>query len=247
LKQLDDSGFFQVDVATSPLKGESLDKFNPKFKKYDVVVTTYDGDSWSARTKRNLENYVMKGGGLVVIHAANNAFADWEAYNKMVGIGSWGNRLASDGPALYIDDSGQVRSDTLHGAMAHHGPVHEYVVHNRQPNHPIMQDIPTQWMHTKDELYDRLRGPAENMQILATAFSEKQYEGTQRHEPVLVTVEFEKGRIFHSMMGHDRDALACVGFMTVFIRGCQWAAQREVLFDVPDDFPTERQSCARAY
>ena len=32
LRQLDDSGLFRVDISTSPMKGESLDKFNPKFK-----------------------------------------------------------------------------------------------------------------------------------------------------------------------------------------------------------------------
>ena len=30
------------------------------------------------------------------------------------------------------------------------------------------------WMHTKDELYQMLRGPAANMTILATAYADKE-------------------------------------------------------------------------
>jgi type 1 glutamine amidotransferase len=247
LKQLDDSGLFQVDVATSPLKGESLDKFNPKFKKYDVVVTTYDGDTWSMRTKRNLENYIMKGGGLVVVHAADNAFPDWEAYNLMIGLGGWGNRTETSGPYVYVDTTGEIKRDLSPGPAGHHGPRHKYVVENRMPEHPIMKDIPAKWLHTEDELYDHLRGPGANMEILATAFSDEKYEGTMRHEPILMTVSYEEGRIFHSAMGHSKEALCCVGFMTTFIRGCQWAAGKKVNFDVPDDFPTESASSAITY
>jgi type 1 glutamine amidotransferase len=247
LKQLDDSGLFQIDVATSPMKGESLDKFNPKFKDYDVVVSTYDGDTWSMRTKRNLEKFVASGGGLVIIHAADNAFPDWEAYNLMIGIGGWGNRTESAGPYVYIDKTGETKREMTPGPAGHHGPRHEYVVETRMPEHPIMKDIPARWLHTEDELYDQLRGPANNMEILATAYSSEEYEGTQRHEPILMTINYEDGRIFHTVMGHHKQAISCVGFMTTFIRGCQWVAKKEVAFEVPDDFPTENASQSRTY
>jgi hypothetical protein len=39
----------------------------------------------------------------------------------------------------------------------------------RNSKHPITQGMPLEWMHSKDELYDSLRGPAENAEILATA------------------------------------------------------------------------------
>lgn len=247
LKQLDDSGLFRIDLATSPMKGESLDKFNPKFKNYDVVVSTYDGDIWSMRTQKNLEKYVAGGGGFVVIHAANNAFSNWETYNTMIGLGGWGKRSETAGPYIYINKQGDITRDLSPGKGGHHGPKHEYVVENRAADHPIMKDIPTKWMHTEDELYDMLRGPGVNMEILATAYSSEKYDGTQRHEPILMSITYGDGRIFHTVMGHHTLALSCVGFMTTFIRGCEWAAKGKVSFEVPDDFPKESTISQRVY
>lgn len=247
LKQLDDSELFLIDIATSPMKGESLDKFNPKFKNYDVVVSTYDGDNWSMRTQRNLEKYISNGGGLVVIHAADNAFPEWEAYNTMIGLGGWGNRTEAAGPYMYINKKGDLIRDTSPGKGGHHGPKHEYVVETRATDHPIMKDLPAKWLHTEDELYDMLRGPAMKMEILATAYSSEKFDGTQRYEPILMTVKYGDGRVFHTVMGHHKLALSCVGFMTTFIRGCEWAGKKKVSFEVPDDFPIENATGSRTY
>ena len=247
LKQLYDSRIFDVDVATSPMKGESLDKFNPKFRNYDVVVSIYNGDSWSGRVQRSLEKYVRAGGGFVVIHAANNAFPTWTIYNEMIGVGGWGNRNESAGPYVFLDDDGNPKIDVAPGNAGHYGPMHEYLVDTQVPDHPIMQGIPSSWLHIQDELYSKLRGPAKNIQIIASAYSSEKYEGSQRHEPVLMTIQFDKGRIFHSTMGHDRQAISCVGFMTTFVRGCEWAAGRAVSFEVPEDFPTIETTRSRTY
>lgn len=247
LKQLDDSNLFRIDIATSPMKGESLDKFNPRLKKYDVVVSTYDGDNFSMRAQRNLEKYIAEGGGLVVIHAADNAFPDWEAYNLMIGLGGWGNRTEMAGPYMYYNNRNELVRDTSPGNGGSHGPRHEYVVETRATDHPIMKDIPARWLHTEDELYAKLRGPAMNMEILATTYSDEKYDGTQRHEPILMTIKYGKGRVFHTVMGHDQLALSCVGFMTTFIRGCEWAATKEVSFEIPEDFPTEKTSNSRTF
>lgn len=247
LKQLEDSGLFQLDVATSPMKGESLDKFNPKFKNYDVVVSLYDGDIWSSRAQRNFEKYMLTGGGLVVVHAADNAFPNWAAYNEMIGIGGWGDRDEAAGPYVYINEMGETVRDPSNGKGGHHGPKHEYTVETRSTEHPIMKGLPTKWLHTEDELYDMLRGPANNMEILATTYSSEKYDGTKRHEPILMTIEYGEGHVFHTVMGHDIQAISCVGFMTTFVRGCQWAANKQVTFDPPDDFPKENSSSKRTY
>ena len=247
LKQLDDSGLFNIDVATSPMKGESLDKFNPRFKKYEVIVSLYDGDIWSMRTQRSLEKYLLTGGGLVVIHAADNAFPGWMAYNEMIGLGGWGDRDEKAGPYVYLSEKGDLIHNTSPGKGGHHGPKHEYTVETRVVDHPIMKDIPIKWLHTEDELYDMLRGPGKNMEILATTYSSEKYEGTKRHEPVLMTIKYGEGHVFHTIMGHHKLALSCVGFMTTFIRGCQWAANKQVTFEVPDDFPKENTTSKRSY
>ena len=247
LKQLHDSGLFEIDVATSPIKGESLDKFNPKFKNYKLIISLYDGDNWAARTQRSLERYISTGGGLVIVHGADNAFPLWPEYNEMIGLGGWGDRTETAGPYVFIDQNGEIIRDASPGPGGHHGPKHSYIVENRAVDHPIMKGIPNQWLHTEDELYDRLRGPANNMTILATAFSSPKYDGSNRHEPILMTVEYEEGHIFHTTMGHHKLALSCVGFMTTFIRGCQWAANKQVTFEIPEDFPSENSISKRTY
>ena len=247
LKQLDDAGLFQVDIATSPMKGESLDKFNPKFKNYDVVVTTYDGDTWAMRTKKNLEKFVNGGGGLVVIHAADNAFPEWGNYNAMIGLGGWGGRNETAGPYVYIDDKDEIIRDTCPGKGGHHGPRHEYVVETRASEHPIMKDLPPTWLHQEDELYGLLRGPARNMEILATAYSSEEFDGSGRNEPILMAIKYGDGRVFHTVMGHNHLSLSCVGFMTTFVRGCEWAADKKVTFDIPEDFPKENTTTSRTY
>ena len=48
----------------------------------------------------------------------------------------------------------------------------------RQKEHPITRGLPTEFLQVKEELYDRMRGPAINMEVLATAFAKG---GSERH------------------------------------------------------------------
>jgi hypothetical protein len=106
--------------------------------------------------------------------------------------------------------------------------------------------LPLAWMHAPDELYAALRGPGQQMTVLATAHSDPTNHGTGRDEPSLVIVRYGKGRVFHTMMGHDVAALSCVGFLTTFQRGTEWVATGRVTQKVPADFPTARVVSYRA-
>jgi type 1 glutamine amidotransferase len=235
---LESSGRFTVDVATSPPAGADMRGFEPKFADYDVIVSNYNGDRWSDATEKAFESYVSGGGGFVSVHAANNAFPDWPEYNRMIGLGGWYGRTEKHGPYVYLDDAGKLVRDKSAGAGGHHGPQHEFQIRTRDAEHPIMRGLPPVWMHTKDELYDQLRGPAEDLHILATAYSAPQYEGTNRHEPMLMTLQYGNGRVFHTVLGHADYSMKCVGFATTLQRGTEWAATGKVTIPVPKDFPT---------
>ncbi|OFY46507.1 MAG: hypothetical protein A2X22_09345 [Bacteroidetes bacterium GWF2_49_14] len=242
LKQiLENSGLFAVEVAQSPEGGKDMSNFKPVFTKYNLVVLDYNGDAWPAETQKNFESYVAGGGGVVVYHAADNAFREWKEYNKIIGLGGWGDRNESDGPYVRWRD-GQIVRDTIAGRGGSHGRQHPFRVTTREPEHPIMKGLPANWLHSMDELYSELRGPAENLTVLATAWSDSAKGGTHQHEPILMTVGYGKGRIFHTVIGHamgdsTQPAMECVGFIVTLQRGAEWAATGNVTQAVPYDFP----------
>ena len=218
--------------------------FAPNFANYDVIVSNFGwkAAAWPAATKLAFEQYMKNGGGLVVVHAADNSFPDWLEFNKMIGLGGWGDRNETDGPYKYYNKTGELITDTSKGSGGAHGPAHEFQIQLRNTEHPITQGMPTLWLHTKDELYAKLRGPAENMTILASAYPQNVENGDVRHEPMLMTIDYHQGRIFHSTLGHDQTSFEGVGFITTFLRGTQWAATGKVTIAIPSDFPTAKHA-----
>lgn len=236
-EELEETGLFAVTVVTAPPAESGLSSFDPKFSDYQAVVMNYDAPQWPENLRREFEDYMRGGGGLVIVHAADNAFPDWPAYNLMIGIGGWRNRTAAAGPYWYLKD-GRMVSDPSPGPAGSHGARLPFQVVTRDADHPIMKGLPPVWMHANDELYARLRGPGKDMTVLATAYSDPKNKGTGYAEPMVMVLNYGKGRIFHTTMGHDVFALSCVGFMTIFQRGTEWAATGRVTQKVPRDFPT---------
>lgn len=223
--------------------------FAPDFDSYDLVVSNFGWQAapWPAETQRNFENFVSQGGGFVVVHAANNSWPEWPEYNRMIGVGGWGGRDQSSGPAIYLNDKGELVKDESAGIAGRHGPQNEFVVTIRDQKHPITKGLPSFWVHSRDECYSHLRGPAENLTVLATASDTPELQKTGRHEPILMTIGYHKGRIFHTTLGHDAEAFEGVGFITTFLRGCEWAATGAVTQELPKDFPTAAQSNRRPF
>lgn len=245
-KILTDSGRFTADVATFPTAGsEAASKFRPAFRDYDVVLSNYNSQTMpNEQLKTDLLDYVRGGGAFVSVHAANNSFAAWPEYNEMVGLGGWFDRNEKWGPYVYYKDDKIVRDGTP-GRCGHHGPQHDYLVKTRDAEHPIMQGLPSEWLHVKDELYDSMRGPGKNMNILATAYSDPKFDGTGRDEPMLMVLNYGDGRVFHTMLGHADYSMHCVGFITTLLRGTEWAATGKVTIPIPSDFPTAEKTSSR--
>ncbi len=140
---LEDTGMFEVEVARTrfiwkwerekdwlPLAGvgekEGLDKpkadteFSPDFSKYDLVVSNFGWNAagWPEETKKNFQTFVGNGGGFVAVHAADNSWPEWQEFNKMIGIGGWGDRTEKDGPYVYFNDAGEEIRDPKAGPAA---------------------------------------------------------------------------------------------------------------------------------
>ena len=76
------------------------------------------------------------------------------------------------------------------------------------------------------------------MDILATAYSNK----SKRHEPMMMTIKYGKGLIFHTPMGHENGkSLQCVGFISTMNRAAEWLATGNVTQPLPRYFPTADQ------
>jgi type 1 glutamine amidotransferase len=56
-------------------------------------------------------------------------------------------------------------------------------------------------------------------------------------------IPYGKGRVYATMLGHlwkngPDTAMRCIGFQTMLIRGCEWAATGKVTYPMPKNFPT---------
>ncbi|MBI3666817.1 MAG: ThuA domain-containing protein [Acidobacteria bacterium] len=187
---------------------------------FDLLVLDYNGPRWGPGCEQAVETFVRGGKGLVVIHAASYAFGGleilgeghvrtgqrepaWAEYARMVG-GSW-----VEGPA-----------------KTGHGRRHLFQVRTVDQDHPIMQGLPA-GSDQNDELYHRLAMRPE-AHVLAVAFDATEIEGTGKDEPILWTVEYGRGRVFHTTLGHDVEAMSSPGFGATLGRGAEWAATGRV-------------------
>ncbi|ADE54526.1 ThuA domain-containing protein [Coraliomargarita akajimensis] len=269
---LEETGLFEVDIDRTryvwkswrekdflPLAGtgpsENLEQpktdpdFAPIFADYDVVISNFGWKAadWPSETQKAFEAYMAAGGGFVTVHAADNSFPKWKAYNEVIGLGGWGGRNQNDGPYVYYTDAGELKRDDSPGGAGAHGPQHEFPITIRAKEHPITKGLPEVWVSSKDECYAKLRGPAKNMTILATGRDQNPNAPTQRHEPVLMVIDYGEGRCFHTTLGHDVPAYEGVGFIVTFVRGCEWAATGKVTLPVPTDFPSADAPSKRAF
>jgi hypothetical protein len=230
-------------VDNAPVKNSPAsdwDAWRPDFNAYNVVLLDYNGEHWPEEVKQSFVNYVKGGGSVIVFHAANNSFRGWTEFEEMVGL-LW--RGTNFGYSLYVDEDGNVvREEPGEGRGMGHGSQYPWVMTTRDRDNPITKDLPLHWYHAKDELYHGQRGPAKNVNILITAYSDPAPDrrGTGKHEPMVFWVPCGRGKCLTNLMGHvgSTDPLDCVGFKTVLIRSVEWLATGKCTTPVPANFPT---------
>ena len=214
-KILLDTGRFDVRVTEEPAGTTAA-----TLAGYDVLVLDYNGPRWGEATEKAVEAFVRSGKGLVAVHAATYAFGGlrvlsdnfgrtdlleppWPAYAEMVG-GAWSEAEPKTG----------------------HGDRHSFPVKFVDREHPVAQGLKESFTAT-DELYHSIR-VRPGVHLLATAFDDPKMRGTGKDEPMLWTVSYGQGRVFHTALGHDLAAIEEPGFMTTFARGTEWAASGAV-------------------
>ena len=241
---LEQSGRFQVDVSTIPTDSLTHTNWLPQFDKYKVVIQNTNNIHntklrWPLQAETALKNYVKKGGGLYILHSANNAFPHWKEYDQMIGLGWRGENV---GFALEIDDQKNiVRYAPGEGKGTSHGDRFNALIQifNR---HPINQGYPDAWQTVNTEVYSFPRGPAENLTILSYAYDSTD---TRKMWPVEWVIDYGKGRVYNSSLGHlwhgekYPAAYRCVGYQTTVVRATEWLATEKVTYPVPEDFPTK--------
>ena len=114
-KVLDEAGIFRTTTVT--VDNGEVAGFKPDWKQFDAIVLNYntginaDAPLWPAETRNAFQRYVSDGGGVVSVHAADNAFAVWPEFNEMIGVGGWGNRDEHAGPYWYYKDNALVKDE----------------------------------------------------------------------------------------------------------------------------------------
>jgi uncharacterized protein len=223
-KILEDTGKFEVRVMEE-FRGAGPETLAP----YDLVVLNYFERGrpelkWGDKANAAFLDYVRSGKGVVVYHFSMAAFDGWTEYEKLSG----GNWRPNNG---------------------HHSATHDFVVDVKDREHPITKGLKLSFPQKNDELYANLRWqPAGSYHVLATAYDDhalyqasrtdsrapQPLEGPGANEPMLWTVDYGKGRVFVTALGHDVDQVQTPAFMTTFARGAEWAAIGKVTLPVPD-------------
>lgn len=239
----------RCEVSTiPPLHTDEWGAWLPDFSQYDVVIqnTTDIGvdGAWPQPAQSALEDFMSKGGGLYIFHSANNAFPDWDAYNRMIGLG-W--RPKNFGPAIQVIDGQTILIPAGKGGGTGHGPRVDALV-TRLNDHPIHVGLPKQWMAADLEIYRYARGPAENLTVISYARDAK----TQMNFPVEWVIQYKAGRVYNSTYGHHwhnqkemPPGMRCAAFQTILLRAIYWLSGAMPAAETPSDFPSKTKTSIR--
>ncbi|GAB4145839.1 MAG: DUF1080 domain-containing protein [Planctomycetota bacterium] len=194
---------FDVDLTEDPARDLADASV---VSRYAAFVLDYNGPRWGSEAEAVFLQAVRSGAGVVVVHAADNSFPDWDDYAKLVGL-CW--RDGTSG----------------------HGAYHAFDIAVVDHAHPITEGLADLRRHP-DELYHRLvPTPGSECRVLLSAYSDPKTGGTGRHEPMATAATFGKGRVFHTALGHTwtgaiptRATWSDPQFRLLLQRGAEWAA-----------------------
>jgi type 1 glutamine amidotransferase len=183
----------------------------------DVIASNWSaypemaGHQWGEKAERDFVDWVKAGHGFVVFHAASATSQDWPAFQQLVKL-TWG-----------IDKTS-------------HGAYHTLKVTVRDSDHPITRGMRDFWI--TDELWHNMVNlTGQEVRAVCEAFSEPDFGGTGKFEPVVVPTALGEGRGLNIVLGHDARAMKNIGWQTLMLRGLEWAATGDVTIPIPEDWP----------
>jgi type 1 glutamine amidotransferase len=107
-----------------------------------------------------------------------------------------------------------------------HGKPSETSISITNKTHPVTKNLND--FVVFDELWlNAAENP--NFEILGVASNKETTEKGTKPQPAIMVAGYGKGRIFHTILGHDIKAVENPGFQVLLIRGTEWAATGKVL------------------
>jgi type 1 glutamine amidotransferase len=201
---------FEVSVTEKPDTLRSGD-----FANFDVLLSNWNSWPendlrWPPELEEGLLEYIRSGGGMVFFHASTSAFYEWPEFREI-------------STAAWVED-------TWHGEK---GPVS---VSFSDHEHPITAGLSD--FRIFDELWINA-GSGNGFQVLGTAsaiYPQNNNREGDEPQPAVFVKEYGKGRIFHTILGHDPRAVRNTGFQILLLRGTEWAATGEVSLSLSQEF-----------
>ncbi len=222
---------------------EELRNITPEYlEPYDAIFIDYDGKSFPTekarrfgeRTEAAIYDFVAKGKGIIFYHSSVWVDADWpDEWRKLLG-------------GYCAMDKGCRRC-----------PKDDHYVEVTDPNSPITNGIDQKWMNVFDDLFSQvIIHPQAKVHTLCSIYDDVEYykipgfppphhpvdipdgklenmPGVNQYTPVIWTNEYGKGRVFVTSIGHW-EALDRFNFITMLVRGVEWAASGQVTLEKPD-------------
>ncbi len=236
---LESTGRFKVKIT------EQFDGATKKsLESYDAVLINYDGKYYMTdplavfedTTMEALRDFVAEGKGAVFFHSSLIIEKDW--------------------PDYYREMAGAYCSFE-HGSRKN--PKSDATITMANLEHPITKGMAKEWMAVEDDFFASVtEHPESHVQVLAIfddnvedyihvpGFADcyqpqnidiekvKNYPNVGKKTPCVWINNYGKGRTFCTTLGHSDGTIKRVNYLTMFVRGVEWAATGEVTLDFPD-------------
>lgn len=198
------------------LKPDTLDKTD--LEEFDVILSNWNSwpeneIRWPEQAENALSEFIKNGGGFVTFHSSTSAFYEWPEFEKIT-------------TAAWIEGTS-------------HGKNSPTKVNIESQDHPVTQGMNDFFIF--DELWIDAEDNPE-FEVLGTATNNKLKNEAKPTQPAIMVSHYGKGRIFHTILGHDARAMRNSGFQALLKRGIEWTATGNVMQPLPQELSSTKSS-----